>query len=114
MVSMAWWWLCKSKLVASLHIDNKFDVFWLILILSTVFWLVGRAAKCKRITIFSTHRLERFQISCSCCVIEIIKKWLVFELQGHLMWITTAPIVFIYLCLIVQSGPSSVVGIETA
>jgi hypothetical protein len=24
----------QSKLVASLHIDNKFDVFWLILILS--------------------------------------------------------------------------------
>jgi hypothetical protein len=25
--NMAWWWLCKSKLVASLHIDNKLMCF---------------------------------------------------------------------------------------
>jgi hypothetical protein len=34
--NMAWWWLCKSKLVASLHIDNKL-MSWLVLILSNVY-----------------------------------------------------------------------------
>ena len=60
--SMACWWLCKSKLVASLHIDNKIDVFWLILFLSncmnTSGWLLLN-------WIFSTvfRRIFKYQIS---------------------------------------------------